>query len=221
MSNSITRGEFVRELASQGGHLDVNDLDPDLKKDLDAAGIDAADLKRIAGADGQIRGAKEMKALFHALDGIENAGPTTGFDIARRATDGTTRPTLAGEIYEQLKAEVEANRQAASSQGIVHLGMRQPSEREVRALEAVTPDAAGGVHSIAAYASDGKVTYSGQTHDLGTDVGLASFREALVSGSHLVPADRADRLVQLLRGKDAQTRDEIAQLALSLHRIGP
>jgi hypothetical protein len=102
MSNSITRGELVRELASQGGHLDVNDLDPDLlKKDLDGA---------------------------QALDGIENAAPTTAFDIARRAPDGTTHPTLAGEICQQLKAEVEANRQAASIQGTVHLGMRQPSD---------------------------------------------------------------------------------------------
>jgi hypothetical protein len=219
MSNTITRGQFVRELGSDGGALNINDLPPDLKKRLLDAGVDAGDLERIAGRDAQIRGTREMAALFDLLDQVDSDRSSQSF-AHKQSADPGAQPTLAGAAYDKLKEEVASRRLAAQSQGIVHLGMRPASDKEVRALRAETPAASGGVHAIRAYASDGKIDYNGRSFDLGTDAGREAFRDALVSGPDKVPSGRAQALIDKLGSVDVKTRDELAQLGLALHRIG-
>jgi hypothetical protein len=218
MSNHITRSQFVRELGDDGGSVNINDLPPELRQKLIDAGIDAAELRRIAGPDAQVQGAKELGALFDLLDHVDSDGSSDSF-VFKQST-ANVQPTAAGAAYQKLKEEVASRRQAAHSQGIVHLGMRPASSQEVIALRAETPPASGGVHSIKAYASDDKIDYDGRRFDLGTDAGRESFRDALIAGPDRVPAVRADALVDQLGRAGAKTRDELAQLALSLHRIG-
>jgi hypothetical protein len=55
---SITREQFVSSF--QGRSIDLNNMSPELRKDLAAAGISAAELKQIAGADGVIQGSDEL-----------------------------------------------------------------------------------------------------------------------------------------------------------------
>jgi hypothetical protein len=219
MTTTITRREFVDTLSAGGGSLNVNDLDPALQNSLRDAGIDPGELARVAGADAQIRGEKELGALFDLLDQADTNGSARSF-LASKTTGGQEAPTLAGAAYDKLKDEVANRRLAAQSQGIVHLGMRPQSAREVEALKAVTPSTSGGVHAIRAHGADGKVEYGGRTFDLGSPAGLARFRDALVSGPDRVPADRADRFVALLGRQDVNTRDELAQLGLALSQVG-
>jgi hypothetical protein len=219
MSNTITRGQFVQALGSDGGSLNINDLPADLQQKLLDAGVDAGDLQRIAGPDAQIRGARELGALFDLLDQVDSDRSAQSF-AHKQSTDANAAPTLAGAAYDKLKEEVASRRQAAQSQGIIHFGMRPASEHEVRALRAETPAASGGVHAIKAHASDGKVDYAGRSFDLGTDAGRIAFRDALVAGPDKMPAARAQALVDKLGGVDVKTRDELAQLGLALHRVG-
>jgi hypothetical protein len=61
---------------------------------------------------------------------------------------------------------------------------------------------------------------NGRTFDLRTPEGLKQFRDAIVSGPDAAPAGRADALINVLGGVDANTRDELAAFAISLHRAG-
>jgi hypothetical protein len=115
---------------------------------------------------------------------------------------------------------VASRRLTAQSRGIVHLGMRPSFDREVQALTSETPAGSGGMHAIKAYASEGKVGYDGRRFDLGTDAGRKAFRDALVAGPDKVQASRAGALVDQLGRVEVNTRDELAQLALALHRVG-
>lgn len=219
MPTTITRREFVDTLSAGRGSLNVNDLDPALQKSLRDAGFDPGELARVAGTDGQIRGEKEMGALFDLIDQADTNGSASSF-LASKTTSGQPVSTLAGAAYDHLKAEVADRRLAAQSQGIVHLGMRSQSSQEVEALKAVTPSVSGGVHAIRAHSAQGKIEYLGREFDLGSPAGLARFRDALVSGPDRVPRDRADQFVALLGRQDVKTRDELAQLGLALSQIG-
>jgi hypothetical protein len=136
------------------------------------------------------------------------------------ANPPATTATPAGAAFDKLKEEVESTRRAARSQGIIHLGMREASRREVGALLGTVPARAGGVHQIRAYDSEGKVEHAGKTFDLQTEAGQRGFRDALIAGRPPMPMDRADRLMDTLAALSAGTRDESAQLAVALHRIG-
>jgi hypothetical protein len=217
-NTTISQREFVSQLAASEGSLNINELPPALQKKLQDAGVDPAALKRIAGSDAQISGEREMTALFKLLDGVDHNGSSRTFDIDQKDSAGATRPTPLGEAFKALEAEVESRRQASRSLGIVHVGLRAPSTREVTALRDVTPASKGGVHSIAGYASEGKVTLGGRQHDLTTTAGRDSFRLAAIDRG--VPAARAQALVDLLATAEPKTRDELAQLGLALHEIG-
>lgn len=214
MSNSVTRDKFARELSKDDGAINLNEMTPGLRKKLDDAGIKMSDLKKVAGADAQISGEAEMKALFKVLDGVDNNKSWSSFDV--KQSDGQATPL--GELYDKLKAEVEERRQAASSRGVVHLGMRPASTSEVAALKKTTPASAGGVHDIKGYESEGKVKVDGKEYDLGSAKGLDDFRRALVGKG--VPEARAKDLCKLLDDAKPKTRDELAQLALAFHDMG-
>jgi hypothetical protein len=217
MANSIRRSDFVNQLAGGDGTLNVNDLSPALEKRLEAAGVSHDDLVRIAGKDAQLRGTKEMTALFNLLDGLDARKDDT-LTLKARTPDGSLEATVTGEAVEALQQEVEKRRQSSHEQGIVHLGMRAPSTAEVRALKEAT-GSKGQVYSIPAYAvSDGKVTIGGDRFDLGTPAGRDQFRQAVIAKG--VPAARAQEFVDLLERANGPARDELALLGLSLHEIG-
>jgi hypothetical protein len=216
MSSTVTRREFAHGLSADGGSLNINDLPPELSAKLRAAGVDAQDLARTAGADAQLRGEAEMGALFDLLDRLDRNGSSSSF----RSSVGDVE-TPPGAAYDALNEEVARRRLAASSQGVLYLGMRAACDPEVSALQAKTPAAMGGVHVIRGAASNGVLQDDGRMFDLRTPEGLKQFRDVLVSGPDAVPRDRADSLVKILGGKDvANTRDELAAFALALHRAG-
>src|SRR5687767_1105285 len=129
MSSSINRSDFARDLAAQGGYLDINNLDPDVRAALNRSGVSDQLLRQIAGKDGEIAGA-EFERLFDGLDRLDRDGDRT--HIALETTAG--KPTLAGEALAELKAEIQRKRDAAGHDGVIHLGMRPPSAREAEAL---------------------------------------------------------------------------------------
>jgi hypothetical protein len=101
---SITREQFVSSF--QGRSIDLNNMSPELRKDLAAAGISAAELKQIAGADGVIQGSDELGKLFKELDTLDRDGSYKTFVTS----DASGKTTQAGELLNDLRAEVEKNR---------------------------------------------------------------------------------------------------------------
>jgi hypothetical protein len=222
MPSTVTRRELVSDLAADGGTLNVNDLPPQLLERLAAAGVGHQDLKRIAGGDAQLRGEAEMGALFALLDRLDRNSSASSFRSSIGEADGPGADlTPAGDAHEGLKEEVARRREAASSQGVLYLGMRPAGEPEIRALQQRTPPSIGGVYAIRGAASDGVFEYAGRSFDLRTAEGLQDFREALVAGPDAIPADRADALMGVLGDLATRdTRDELAAYALALHRAG-
>lgn len=91
------------------GHavIDTNHLSPTLTKTLGDAGVSIDALKKLAGPDGQIKGA-EFKALFALVDGFD------GKEDARLAlVDGSKALTLGGQLNQALLDEVKSNRGVA------------------------------------------------------------------------------------------------------------
>jgi len=209
MSNSINRNDFARELAAQGGYLDVNDLDPDVRAALNRAGVSDQQLARIAGKDGEISG-KEFEALFDGLDRLDRDGArsTIALDTAG------SKPTLAGAALEELRAEIQRKRGAAGSEGIIHLGMRPASAREAEALRSATPGKQGGVHEIRAH-ENGPVQTGGRSFDLRNDAQIRPFVAALG-----LSASDAAKLGRTLQLAPPEGRDELANLALALRDVG-
>ena len=101
---SITREQFVSSF--QGRSIDLNNMSPELRKDLAAAGISAAELKQIAGTDGVIQGSDELGKLFLELDTLDRDGSYRTFVTS----DVSGKTTQAGELLNDLRAEVEKNR---------------------------------------------------------------------------------------------------------------
>jgi uncharacterized protein (TIGR02594 family) len=101
---SISREQFVASF--QGRSVDVANLSPELRKDLAAAGITAADLKQIAGADGVIQGGDELGKLFKEIDNLDRDGSYRTIVTS----DGNEKSTQAGQLIADLRAEVEKSR---------------------------------------------------------------------------------------------------------------
>jgi hypothetical protein len=210
---TIKGSDFASELGRDGGAINVNDLSPEMEKALADAGVPLADLRKVAGADGQIKGDQEWAKLFKVVDRFDSDGdPKTFLD---RDTAGTE--TKAGALYGELKDETDRYRLAAQTRGIIHFGMRPESYREADKLATVNPAANGGVHRIAGD-YDGGVSFGGANHDLTTRAGCASFKAALVKDG--MPAAQADELMKVVDKQVGKARDEIALLGVSLWQVG-
>jgi hypothetical protein len=111
--STVTRKTFVNELSKDHGVVDTNNMSDDLKKAISNSGITDAELKKIAGADGQIKGEQEFKKLFKAVDQFDKRTPNS-FQADYLTNKGTCREqyskTLSGEVYDKLKKEVTNNR---------------------------------------------------------------------------------------------------------------
>jgi hypothetical protein len=212
---SISRDRFPGELAGADGFLNVNDLRPGTEEALEEAGVDAAELARIAGADGQISTESEFERLFDRLDRKDRDGSRATIELGEKG-----QRTNAGEAFDQMKAEIERNRAQAHQRGIIHLGMRGASSAEVDALRRVTPDGVGGVHAIRASASTDSVELDGKTYNLAKDDDLGRYKTALQTGSLHMPADKAEQLATILGNAKDGTRDELAQLGVALFQVG-
>jgi hypothetical protein len=212
--STITRKEFAKEFS--GGAINVHDMSPENKEKLNKAGITDKQLEKIAGKDGQISGAKEFKKLFKAVDKFDKNHSNNSFATERK--DGTQ--TKSGIIHEALKSEIDKNREKASRQGVIHLGMREESTKEADALAKGNKTAQGGVHRIEGYKTEGEITYNGKKIDLKTSAGLAQFEDALTKGPDKMPKDQAKKFVDFLATQKSQSRDELAQLGLKFHQTG-
>lgn len=117
--STVTRKTFVNELSKDHGVIDTNNMSGDLKKTISNRGITDAELKKIAGADGQIKGEKEFTKLFKAVDQFDKRTPNS-FQADHLTNKGTCREqysnTLSGEVYDKLKKEVAHNRLEARYQ---------------------------------------------------------------------------------------------------------
>ena len=212
--STITRNKFVNDL-SKGG-INVNEIAPENKEKLKEAGVSDATLAKIAGKDGRISGSKEFKKLFKAIDKFDHNGSRSSF--ATRDKDGDQ--TKSGLIHEALKSEVNRNRAKAGAQGVIHLGMREESGKEAKALEKGNKKAQGGVHRIEGYKTDGEIKYNGKMHDLRTDAGLSAFQKSLSSGPDKMPKEQAQKFVDFLKTQNPASRDELSQLGLKFFQAG-
>jgi hypothetical protein len=216
MSDPISRNKFASDLAAGGAPINVHDLDPELAGALADAKVTTKDLERVAGKDAQIATEAEYKKLFDLLDRVD--GDLNARTFSRTTEDG--KPTVAGRALTELEQQIQKNRLAAHSQGAIHLGMRDASQKEADALKQVIPPTAGGVHQIKAYATEGKVDLDGRSYDLASDKGRAAYRDALVDGPTKMPAAQADRFMNLIEDAQPRTRDELAQLGVALFQAG-
>lgn len=212
--STITRKEFVKDLSKAG--INVNDMSSETRAKLNKAGVSDAEIKKIAGKDGQIKGEAELNQLFKVVDKFDSNG--SGNSFVNKDSSGNI--TTSGEVYEALKSEVDKNRAKASQQGVIHLGMRDSSSKEADALEKGNPKANGGVVRIEAYKANGEVSYEGKTFDLKTKAGLNSYRDALTAGPDKMPKAQAQKFVDFLGTQKKESRDELAQLGLNFHRTG-
>ncbi len=210
---SISKRGFAGDLGRDGGAINVNDLSPEMTRALTAAGLDAGDLRRVAGGDGQIKGDAEWGKLFKLVDGFDTDGNAGTF----RAFDAAGAETKAGALFDELKDEANRHRLGAQTRGIIHLGMRPESYREADRLATANPATSGGVHRIAGD-YDGGVAFGGATHDLATASGRTSFRGALVREG--MPAAQADALLRVVGRQVEEARDEVALLGVSLWQVG-
>lgn len=105
----------VKTLSASGfakqftGHsvIDTNHLSPELKQKLQDLKVSEADLKKLAGVDGQLKGS-ELKKLFELVDGFDGKK-----DKKVQLTDDTGQPTSAAQLNQALLDEVKANRSQA------------------------------------------------------------------------------------------------------------
>ena len=208
---TVTRSQFVQELQEDGGALNINDLSAETDKALEDAGVSEKDLKRIAGKDAQIRTRAEYQRLFRLLDRVDTDKNPRTFDM------GTAEVSLAGHAYEALKKEADAYRSQAQHRGIIHVGMRPESKREVRALEGVTKGQ-GGVKSIQGGNVDGVIRTKDKRYDLTTKEGLNEF-EALAVKKGMSKA-QAKAFVDLISRQNDESRDDFAHLGAALFRTG-
>ena len=211
---TVNRKEFVSDM-NKGG-INVNDMSAENKEKLTKAGVSQKDLVEVAGQDGQIRGSEEYSKLFKLLDKSDRNGSAKSFEA--HGKDGAQ--TKSGAAYDALKSEVDRNIAKAKSQGVIHLGMRPASVKEADALAKANSTSEGGVVRIEAYKSDGVMEYGGKTHDLKTREGLDSFRDSLTTGPDKMPKEKAQKFVDQLNTMKPDSRDELAQLGLNLHRTG-
>ncbi len=109
---TIKKSTFTKTLGQDGGRIDTHRMSPELKKSLKKNGVKEADLKKIAGQDGIIRGKKELKQLFKVVDGFDQNGSRSSI-----ATEKGGTSTKAGELYKALKGETDRSREAAAKRG--------------------------------------------------------------------------------------------------------
>ncbi len=205
----INRSNCVKDLDRTG--INVNDMDAKTQEALKKANISQTDLMVIAGDDGQIRGSKEYSALFDLVVRHDSSSPdTNSFENSGKS----------GEAYQALKSEVDRNMTKATSQGVIHLGMRPQSVHEANALAKANPAANGGVVRIEGYRSEGVLKYDGKSYDLKKPEGLEKFREGLTTGPDKMPKERAQKFVDQLGTVQKEGRDEVAQLGLTFYRAG-
>jgi hypothetical protein len=204
----ITRSEFIAQF--KGGYVNLNEMSKELRdafKQVNITGIDGMDLQKIAHNDAQISG-DEWGALYDRI----NQGDRDPLDLEENII-GSAAP-----LVRELNKEVERNRVAAKTQGIIHLGMTGDSAEEVKVLERATPKAQGGVVSIRNAPVQDSIDYGGKSYALDTEPGRKDFCAALIKDG--MPRDAAVKLKDVLAAASSETRDETAQLALALYRAG-
>lgn len=110
---SLDKKQFVAQFTGPGrrtGVVDTNLLSPELRSAFQSAGVPLSEVRKAAGADGQLKGS-EFGALFKVIDAFEapkaNGRLSLGDASARSAT---------GALNDALKAEVAANQKLAQYQ---------------------------------------------------------------------------------------------------------
>ena len=211
---TINRKEFVSDMGK--GVINVNDMSTETKEKLSKAGISQKDLVEIAGKDGQINNTNEYQRLFNLLDRSDRNKSANSFVTQ----DDKGVSTQSGLAYDAMKSEVDRNIAKANAQGVIHLGMRPASVLEADALAKSNSTANGGVVRIEAHKTEGVLKYEGKDHDLKTEDGLRSFCHSLTTGPDKMSKVQAQKFVDELKTMKKESRDELAQLGLSFHRMG-
>ncbi len=107
----IQRDDFVQTLSQRGGYIDTRN--PEVARQLQAAGLDADDIRDVAGQDQVIRGSTEFGRLFEKLDQrADTDGNRSTIDLGESGS-----LTRAGRAYEALRTHADANRTRAAREG--------------------------------------------------------------------------------------------------------
>ncbi len=105
---SLSSSAFAKQF-SNSSVIDTNNLSPALSAKLKEVGLSAADLQKVAGPDGQIKGA-EFKKLFGLVDGFDANSKDKKIHLT---DDKATEPNVAAELNQALLDEVKTNRSIA------------------------------------------------------------------------------------------------------------
>ena len=105
---SLSSSAFAKQF-SNSSVIDTHNLSPALSAKLKEVGLSAADLQKVAGPDGQIKGA-EFKKLFGLVDGFDANSKDKKIHLA---DDKATEPNVAAELNQALLDEVKTNRSIA------------------------------------------------------------------------------------------------------------
>src|SRR5688500_17523077 len=98
----IRRDDFVDTFNSDQ-RIDVKGLGAATLDAFAKAGLEKSDLDRIAGEDGVIRSAGELRKLFQGIDEADRDGSIRSIETTRRDEDGQTVATDSGKLYEALR----------------------------------------------------------------------------------------------------------------------
>lgn len=98
--------------SSNHGVIDVNNLSTKVKDQLGASksGVTEADLRAVAGTDGQIKGKDEFAELHKLLDKADGASDGVATTKSKNIKDGTVSDGKTAALYGALNDEVTANR---------------------------------------------------------------------------------------------------------------
>jgi hypothetical protein len=105
--SGISRVDFVKSLADNGGYVRIDEMPRELEQSIEADGVPRSRLEEIAGADRVIRGEAEFELLFRNL----SAGSETA----------------SGRTYSMLRTVVDENRARAERAG----GLRFAADAEL------------------------------------------------------------------------------------------
>ncbi|HVX93472.1 MAG TPA: C39 family peptidase [Polyangia bacterium] len=140
----IRRESFIDQFQSAGG-LDAAALGADASAALEKAGIGAADLHALAGANGKIDTHAELGRLFDLLDRVDHDGHYRSIETR---TSGSNDPTVSGGAYDALAKDLATARlrPPAQTAGARSSNEAMPSPREVETSLAKT--AAAGFSEV-------------------------------------------------------------------------
>lgn len=204
---SLTANAFAKQFTKQHSVIDTNNLSTELKTKLQSLNVSEADLKKLAGADGQIKGS-EFKKLFALVDGFDDKPG----DKKVQLKDGSGQATPAAEFNQALLDEVKANRSQAQyvKPGTKSASTQTPLTVDANALTVDAkdrkPDVDLGVKGQSQYDYADKHGLDGDTACFATAVAQCESYNKKTFGKTTPKLNGPDQTIQVAYAEDKKGR---------------